>query len=108
VGYGYLQSRRGDQIRSFAKNRKGPKALLAAGLLLLAVAILFGGLNLIYANGGFTEGGLRWWAWLGVCLIGLAFVHLQTLSLALIATIAQDAVTAGRPSASTSHNPRED
>jgi len=108
VAYGYYQSRRPEQVRRISERIKreyrGPVAAL---LLMAAVAALFLGLNLVVLAGGFKSDGLAIWAWVAVVAIGLMFVHLQTLALALIVSVVQESVTASRLSASSSQEESE-
>ncbi|HEY0866437.1 MAG TPA: hypothetical protein VGE01_03605 [Fimbriimonas sp.] len=109
VGYGFWQSRRPQPPLTFTRRmRREVRGLTAAALLLVAVALLFGALDAVYRFGGFRPQGLAPWAWGLVTVVGLAFIHLQTLSLALIVTLAKDSVTAGRTPASTTQNTGED
>lgn len=59
-----------------------------AGFLASAM-VLLSGLWAISALGGITLGGLTHLGWLGVLLIGLAFVHIQVVSAAAMIVVIQ-------------------
>jgi len=64
--------------------------------------VLFGGFFAIHALGGFTKNGMTWFGWLMVTLLGFALVHLQTMGMAMLASLGLESVTGDRSSASTS------
>jgi hypothetical protein len=54
---------------------------------------------------GLGSQGFSWWAWILMGLGGLAFVHAQTISMAMLTTLADDSVTSRRSPASDLQNP---
>jgi hypothetical protein len=77
------------------------RGLLAAALMLGSLVPVFLVLNLALQHGGFGDNGMTPVVWLGVGAFGLVFVHGQTLATALLVTMAQESVTAGRLQASS-------
>jgi hypothetical protein len=94
IAYGVFQNRRSDAIRaqvdSIPRSRRG---LLAAALFVVAAMVLLGGLGLVLQRGGFTPQGMTPLAWGIVTLLGLAFVHAQTMATAMLVTLIQGSVT---------------
>lgn len=76
------------------------RGILGAALFLVGAMVLIGGLAIILHLGGFGEEGMTMGAWLAVTLLGLAFVHAQTMGTAMLVTLIQENVTKPRPGAS--------
>jgi hypothetical protein len=57
--------------------------------------VLLGGLAIINQRGGFTSSGMTPLAWLATTLLGLAFVHAQTMGMAMLVSLVQENVTNG-------------
>ncbi len=106
IGYGYLQSRRSAAIRrqvgQIPRSRRG---ILGAALFLVGMMVLFGGLGLVLRQGGFTANGMTPAGWIVVTLLGLAFVHAQTMGTALLVSMIQRDVTNEVESASINRAP---
>ncbi len=103
IGYGVLQARRASAIRTRVLQISRPKrALAAAGLMLLGMVILFAGLGLIVTNLATNAASLSLPGWLGVAVVGLVFVHAQTLGMAMLVSIAYESVTESRVQSSLS------
>lgn len=109
IGYGVLQSRRRPQLRAWiARFPTSRRNVIASLCFLLAVVILFAGLLGTDAIGGFRNGVMALWAWPIIAVIGLAFVHLQTLGVAILVVSIQESVTQSRLAASTSQEHSND
>jgi hypothetical protein len=106
IGYGVIQSRRShvirEQVAGIPRNRRG---VLGAALFLIGMMVLFGGLGIAFRQGGFTQGGMTLVAWPAVTLLGLAFVHAQTMGMALLVSMIQPNVTKEPNSASINRTP---
>jgi len=101
IAYGVYQSRRSAKVRAWAQRfSPASRGLAAAGLFLTAALVMFGGLMAIITGKGLGPSGLAGWAWLLVVCVGLVFVHIQTLAMALLVVSAQEAVTRERRDAS--------
>lgn len=88
--YGVFQTRRLAQVRAAVERvPRSRRGCLGALILLVAAGTLFGGLIGITAMGGFAGGGMTALGWLLVTLLGLGFVHAQTMAVAMLATLAQ-------------------
>lgn len=101
VAYGFALWRR------FSAQTAPRKRSLAAGplLLVLGVAFLAAGFYLIEALGGIGPSGLSPAGWAAVTLVGIAFVHCQTLAAAMMAAFVQEHVTSPHPPASSKQEP---
>jgi hypothetical protein len=108
VAYGVFQARRAARVREWARAvSPALRGFWAAGLFLGGAALMLMGLLGIAAGKGISPSGLQAWAWLALSGVGLAFVHAQTLAMALLVVSAQEAVTRERAAASeTSESPR--
>jgi hypothetical protein len=62
-------------------------------LFLVGAMVLIGGLTIIMQRGGFTSAGMTLAAWIVVTLLGLAFVHAQTMGMAMLVSLIQENVT---------------
>jgi hypothetical protein len=82
------------------------RGLFAAGLFLLGAAVMLGGLLAVSSGKGLSPAGIAFWAWGLLTLVGLVFVHAQTLALALLVISAQEAVTRERAAASETSEPK--
>lgn len=91
IAYGVYQARRAQKVRQWALSVSPTKrGLTSAGLFLGSLPVLFGGLALVNALGGFGRDRMTAWAWILITLVGFAFVHLQTLGMALLVVAAQN------------------
>jgi hypothetical protein len=77
-------------VDAIPRSRRG---LLAAALFVVAAMVLLGGLGLVLQRGGFTSNGMTPAAWIIVTLLGLAFIHAQTMATAMLVTLVQPGVT---------------
>ena len=106
IAYGIYQSRRSNAIRmqvmAIPRARRG---VLGAALFVVGAMVLLGGLGLVLQRGGFTSGGLTPVAWLVVAILGLLFVHAQTMATALLVSLVQQGVTNGSDTASINRTP---
>ncbi|HRI44222.1 MAG TPA: hypothetical protein PLL78_12480 [Fimbriimonadaceae bacterium] len=93
--YGTLMRRRSGDLRiRLRETRRKTKVLLGSVGLIGGAILLLGGLWQIAALGGIGPSGLTIWAWVGVTLLGLVFVHLQVLGAAAMITLIQESETA--------------
>jgi len=101
VAYAFFQFCRAAAIRrwAFGVNRTW-RALVAAALLLLPSALLFGVLWGLGKAGALGSNGFVFWGWAVVALAGLGYVHAITLATSLLVSIAYEAVTESRREAS--------
>ena len=101
IGYGVFQSRRSEKIRAqVGAIPRSTRGLLGAALFFVGAMVLLGGLFLVLRGGGFTASGMTAWAWLVVTVLGFAFVHAQTLGMAMLVSLVHENVTKARDSAS--------
>lgn len=101
LAYGAYQSRRSAAIRKqVAAMSRTARGVLGAALFLVGAMVLIGGLAIILHLGGFGESGMTGGAWPAVTLLGLAFVHAQTMGTAMLVTLVQENVTKSRAGAS--------
>jgi hypothetical protein len=101
ITYGVIQSRRSAQIRTqFTQMSRGARSRNGAFLMLGGGALLFGCLILCYVTGGLTPNGFKVWAWLLFAICGLAFVHAQTMAMAMLVSLMYDGVTSQGDSSS--------
>lgn len=56
-------------------------------------SILFLAFVACILGSGLGKNGFVWWAWILMGLGGLAFVHAQTISMAMLMSLATDSVT---------------
>jgi hypothetical protein len=105
LAYGYFRSRSSDKIRArLAGMSRRSKAASGAGLMILGAAILFGVLVFSYATGGFTVKGMTIPTWIMVAVGGLAFVHAQTMAMAMLVALMLDGVVTSHPGPSSDHH----
>jgi len=101
IAYGVFQGRRANVIRSQVQRMsRGSRGILGSALFLVGAMVLIGGLGVVLQRGGFTRTGLTPAAWAIVTLLGLAFVHAQTLGMAMLVSLIQENVTNAGGSAS--------
>jgi len=102
IGYGVVQWRRSDEIRRKIMRIERRTRVWVAILALVggALAMLLG-LILVQQAGGLAGDSLRWWAWLAIAIIGLGFVHAQTIAAAMMVTLVQETVTSSGEATST-------
>lgn len=109
VAYGMLLWRRSTTIRErVSRGTRTVRALKAAGMLFGGAALLLLGMLWIDSAGGFLKAGMTPWALAAVTVLGLAFVHLQTLAGATVVVLAQESVTEEARSASIKRQELED
>lgn len=106
IGYGFLQSRNSRKIREqVGRMSRAQRGILGAALYLVGAMVLIGGLGIVLERGGFTNSGLTPIAWIVVVLLGLAFVHAQTMATAMLVSLIQLNVTNGPNAASINRTP---
>src|SRR5437868_786755 len=93
IAYGVVQSRRSGAIRAQVV-QLGPahRGILGAALFVVGAMVLIGGLSIVLQRGGFTPSGMTPLAWLTITLLGLAFVHAQTMGMAMLVSLIQENV----------------
>lgn|GEM_PF-1327356 len=102
ISYGVLQSRRSQAILSWACSMPKPKRIGIATLFMIGSFILMFGVLLVNLQlKGFTQQGMTAWACILVGLVGLIFVHGQTMATALLLATLQESVTGSRSNSST-------
>ena len=101
IGYGVIQSRRSISIREKVDGMgRSLRGLVGAALFLVGAMVLIGGLGIILQAGGFTPAGLTLAAWIASTVLGLAFVHAQTMGTAMLVSLIHENVTNHNESAS--------
>lgn len=89
-----IQSRRShlirEQVATLSRARRGTTG---AALFLVGAMVLIGGLAIVLQQGGFTSQGMTSLAWIAVTALGLAFVHAQTMGMAMLVSLIQENVT---------------
>jgi hypothetical protein len=94
IAYGVYQSRRSDLIRQKMSGlSRGGRAGLGAALMIGGAVALVGGGVLLEQIGALTKSGITPIGWLLVAIVGLGFVHAQTIAFAMLVSLAYDAVT---------------
>jgi hypothetical protein len=107
IGYGILQWRRSDRIRQrVLEISRTTRVWLAIVALFGSGAAMILGLFIVQESGGSTGDHLRWWAWLTIAVLGLGFVHAQSLAGAMMVSLIQEAVTS--PDGGTSTKVEQD
>ncbi|HVT11574.1 MAG TPA: hypothetical protein VHE55_04855 [Fimbriimonadaceae bacterium] len=108
IGYGVIQNRRSHRIREdVGRMPRAQRGALGAALFVVGAMVLIGGLAIIQQNGGFTDTGMAYWAWAVVSVLGLAFVHAQTMGMAMLVSLVQENVTNLPQSASMNRTTRD-
>lgn len=105
IAYGIWQMRRSSGLR--AKLERIPRtkrALLGVGLMLGGAGVLFFALVLGHAFGGFSGAGMSTLTWISVAVCGLAFVYAQTLSMAILVTLAYEGAVTSSQNQASEHN----
>jgi len=69
------------------------RAALGAVAMLLGATVLFGAMILAQVIGGFTRNGMTPLTWLMIAAGGLAFVHAQTMAMAMLVSLVDESVT---------------
>ncbi|HTQ10636.1 MAG TPA: hypothetical protein VMI31_11230 [Fimbriimonadaceae bacterium] len=106
IAYGVIQSRRSDAIRrQVGRMSRGSRAVLGASLFLVGAMVLIGGLGIVLQAGGFASAGMTPIAWTVVTVLGLGFVHAQTLGTAMLVSLVQENVTNAPKAASMNTAP---
>ncbi len=107
--YGILQARRSAQIRvDVGRLSRAKRVGFGTAMLLGGVFLLFGGFIFVHSIGGFAKDAMTWYGWLLVSMIGLVFVHLQTLGMAMLVSLGFDSVTQAPAPTSTSAEPPQE
>jgi len=97
IGYGVHLRTRSHTIRARLQSASRRRRTLYGSVGLIGSALgLLGGLSVIAALGGLTAQGLLPWAWSAVAVLGLAFVHWQTMGAAAMITLIQEEATLRR------------
>lgn len=82
------------------------RALAGAVIMIVGAGVLFGTLIGAHALGGFSESGMTILTFLAIAVSGLAFVHAQTMAMAMLVTLMIDGVvTSQRPASSDPQGP---
>jgi hypothetical protein len=93
IGYGVFQTRRSTTLRAqLLAIPRSARGIRGAVLMLLGAAILMASLMLANSLGGFTDNGMTPLTWVGIAIAGLAFVHGQTMAMAILVTMVTDGV----------------
>lgn len=93
IGYGVVQSRRSNELRDKLNAiPRSARGLRGALLMLVGAAILFAALLIAHSLGGFTENGMTPLTWVAIAIAGFAFVHGQTMAMAILVTLVTDGV----------------
>lgn len=94
IAYGAVLARKSPLARERLSNLgRGFRGCAGAGLLLLAVVILFAGLYGIGQMGGFVKDAMTPIGWLFVTFLGLFFVHLQSVATTYLISLVHQGVT---------------
>jgi hypothetical protein len=108
IGYGIFQSRRSHLIREqVGRMGRAQRGITGSMLFLVGAMVLIGGLAIVMQQGGFTSSGMTPVAWLTVSLLGLAFVHAQTMGMAMLVSLVHENVTNPGVAASIISTPGE-
>jgi hypothetical protein len=104
IGYGFVQSRRSQEIRAkLSALPRSRRVMSGAVLMLFGAATLFGVLMLVQIMGGLTQSGLTFLSWVLVAAGGLAFVHAQTMAMAMLITLVYDSVVTSEKAEASDH-----
>lgn len=99
--YGVFLSRRSLQLRQRVQRMSRTVRGIRGGMTMIgALVILLGGFTGISLAGWMTPKGFTPLGWLAATLFGLAFVHAQTMSMAMLVSLAVPDVTSPAPGAS--------
>jgi hypothetical protein len=92
ITYGIWRRRRADRLRDkMALLSRRLRVGLSIGSLILSAVILFAGLSVFSSYRGIQEGPYSGWLWFAMTLVGLVFVHMQTLgSVAMVSVVLED------------------
>ncbi len=94
LAYGIVQMRRSHLIRaSVGRIPRTRRVLLGAGAMLGGVMLFFAFLALLPSLGLVVQGRILPGGWLLAALVGLAFVHAQTVGMAMLISLAYESVT---------------
>jgi hypothetical protein len=108
IGYGVFQSRRSNLIREQVGGMgRAQRGITGSLLFLVGAMVLIGGLAIVMQQGGFTSSGMTPLAWLNVTFLGLAFVHAQTMGMAMLVSLVHQNVTNAAAAASINKAPGE-
>lgn len=106
IAYGWTIWRRAHRLRDrFVRMSPGKRTTLSIVLIIGSALVMLLGLFAIQQREGIVEGRLTLWAWSGVLLIGLAFVHGQTMAGALMASLIEQSVTQPQRQSSRNQEP---
>ncbi len=104
--YGIVQARRSQSIRaSVGRLNRLQRGLFGAGLMVGGILLLFGGFVGLQAIGALGHEAMTTLGWILATLVGLAFVHCQTMGMAMLVSLALDGVTPEIRQTSTSSGP---
>ncbi len=103
IAYGFwMRQRAASMAQRLSLASKSLRITLGSLGFFVSAGLLIGGLYGIQALGGIRGGSLTGWAWAAVAVLGLGFIHLQTLcALALVTNIRRDNVGPTQPSNSS-------
>jgi hypothetical protein len=101
--YGVVQWRRAHRLRAWVAGVSRSKRGLYGTLMIFGGAVvLLSGLLLVQAGDGLRDDRFEPWAWAVVTLLGLAFVHAQTMgAMLMIAAGSADVTSDPRPASPT-------
>jgi protein-S-isoprenylcysteine O-methyltransferase Ste14 len=106
VGYGILMARRSASIRRKALTvPRSRRAVVGAAWMLGGMVLLFGILAALPSLGLASAGRIQPAGWAVAALAGLGFVHAQTMGMAQLVLLAQEAVTSQKEQASDPTDP---
>ena len=102
IAYGVVQTRRSQEIRIWASLMpKGKRVGLATAFMIGSIIVMFATLLGALQMKGFGPAGMTLMTWPIVGIVGLFFVHGQTMATALLLTTLQESVTARHSEPST-------
>ncbi|HZH97654.1 MAG TPA: hypothetical protein VEX38_01670 [Fimbriimonadaceae bacterium] len=105
IAYGVVQWRRSSKIYTRVSSIDRQKRITGgAVLMLLGALVLLGGLYSVELLGGFTRTGMTPLGWLLVTLVGLAFIHSQTVAAAMLVSLVGPTVTEASSAASSNRD----
>lgn len=102
IAYGLSLSRKSAAIRARLESiSRSQRIVLGIVLLVGSLAALFAILGVLLVSGSLASTSVPIWLWPIVALIGVGFVHAQTMGTAMLVTLAQPSVTRTNDGTST-------
>lgn len=106
IAYGVVQARRSPRIRArLEAMSRGKKTAMGAILMLSGALVFFLTLLGSYVLHGITPNGMTPLTWIAVALGGLAFVHAQTMAMAMMVSLVHETVTSSPVISSDQQSP---